>query len=149
MRVGMRSHSSNTWIVPADREIRSRAPRAVVPGANAILAEMMQIRQNQYVFPGMKQGRPLADKALLLLVRALRPGFTVHGFRSTFKDWCAECTSYPTFVSEAALAHVVADKVEAAYRRTDLLEKRRKLMEAWASYCERTSAVVVPMKRRG
>ena len=139
-----------TWIVPADRMKSGREHRVPLSsGANAILAEMLQIRQNEYVFPGMKQGRPLADKALLLLVRALRPGFTVHGFRSTFKDWCAECTSFPTFVSEAALAHVVADKVEAAYRRTDLLEKRRKLMEAWASYCERTSAEVVPMKRRG
>jgi integrase len=86
--------------------------------------------------------------AQLMLLRDIRPGVTTHGFRSTFKDWCAECTHTPNFISEAALAHVVADKVEAAYRRVDLLEKRRSLMEVWAGYCARAhTADVLPLKR--
>ena len=96
---------------------------------------MAEVRQSEFIFPGAKNGRPLSNMALLMLVRDLRPGITVHGFRSTFKDWAAECTTAPNFVSEAALAHVVADRVEAAYRRGDLFEKRRQLMEEWATYC--------------
>ena len=72
----------------------------------------------------------------LLSWRDLHSGITTHGFRSTFKDWASECTHTPNFVSEAALAHVVADKVEAAYRRADLLTKRRELMEEWAEFCK-------------
>ena len=119
--------------------------------AVAIVKEMAEIRQNEFVFAGLKQGRPLSDMSLLMLLRDLRPGITTHGFRSTFKDWCAECTNAPNFVSEAALAHIVADKVEAAYRRADLFEKRRKLMESWSTYCGRypASADVVPLRPRG
>jgi len=85
----------------------------------------------------------------LNLVRVMRPGVTVHGLRSTFRDWAAETTSFPNHVIEMALAHSVSDAVEAAYRRGDLLEKRRKLMEAWATYCERpASAEVVVLKQR-
>jgi integrase len=83
------------------------------------------------------------------VARRVRPGVTVHGFRSTFRDWAAETTRFPNHVIEMALAHSVSDAVEAAYRRGDLLEKRRKLMEAWASYCERKSAEVLPLQRRG
>jgi integrase len=72
----------------------------------------------------------------MLLERMGRDNITVHGFRSTFKDWAAECTAFPNHVSEKALGHVVADKVEAAYRRGDLFEKRRQLMAAWAKFCE-------------
>jgi integrase len=68
-------------------------------------------------------------------VLSLLPNLTMHGFRSTFRDWAAECTNFPREVVEAALAHVVGDKVEAAYRRGDLFEKRRRLMEAWARHC--------------
>jgi integrase len=118
--------------------------------AIAVLKAMAEIRQSDYVFPGLKQGMPLSDTALLMVVREMRQGFTVHGFRSTFKDWCAECTNFPNFLSEAALAHAVADKVEAAYRRADLLEKRRKLMEAWAGYCASTPAAakVISLRKR-
>src|SRR5262249_16945359 len=112
--------------------------------------EMQEVRRNDLVFPGFKQGRPLSDMNFLRLLRKLRPGITTHGFRSTFKDWAAECTNTPNFVSEAALAHVVADQVEAAYRRAHLLEKGRKLMDAWDRYCTRpASADVVVLKRRG
>ncbi len=137
------------WTVPAMRMKGAREHRVpLVPRAIAILKEMAAVRQSLFVFPGMREGQPLSNMALLMLLRELRPGVVTHGFRATFKNWCAECTHTPNFVSEAALAHVVADKVESAYRRTDLLEKRRKLMEAWAAFCgrEQTSAKVVPMK---
>jgi hypothetical protein len=87
---------------------------------------------------------------LALLERMDRGDITVHGFRSTFKDWCSECTSFPNHVSEAALWHVVADKVEAAYRRGDLLKKRAALMGAWGAYCASGAAggAVTPFAKR-
>jgi integrase len=115
----------------------------------AIIGEMAEIRLSEFVFPGAKQGRSLSDMGARNLVRELAPGITRHGFRSSFRDWAAETTSFPNHVVEMALAHAVSDAVEAAYRRGDLLEKRRKLMEAWASYCGRPpSADVVVLKRR-
>jgi integrase len=122
--------------VPAERMKRGREHR--VPLSDrcvAVLAELPRIRGCAYVFPGAKQGAPLSNMAMLELLRGMRPGLTVHGFRSTFRDWAAEQTSHPSWVAEAALAHVVADKVEAAYRRGELLEKRRVLMVEWAAYC--------------
>lgn len=131
------------WIIPHERMKGGREHR--VPLSNSavsILKELGEIRQSEFVFPGRQPDTPLSDMSLLMLLRDLRLGFTVHGFRSTFKDWCAECTNVPNFVSEAALAHAVADKVEAAYRRADLFEKRRRLMEAWATYCGREGNIV-------
>ena len=113
-----------------------------------ILDEMAEVRQSDFVFAGMKQWRPLSNMALLMLLRDMRPGFTVHGFRSSFRDWAADTTKFQNHVVEMALAHAVSDAVEAAYRRGDLFEKRRKLMEAWASYCERKSADVLPLQGR-
>jgi integrase len=85
---------------------------------------------------GRKRGEPLSDDAILKVLRKMQPGITVHGFRSTFKDWASEMTSFPDHVSEAALAHASGDRVRAAYARRDLFEKRRQLMNAWAKYCE-------------
>jgi integrase len=125
------------WIVPANRMKGAKEHRVPLSSrAVAVIKEMAGIQQNEFVFAGAKQGRPLSDMALLMLVRDIRPGVTVHALRSTFKDSAADCTTVPNFVSEAALAHVTADRVEAAYRRTDLSEKRRRLMEAWAGYCD-------------
>ena len=73
--------------------------------------------------------------------RAARSALIAHGFRSTFRDWCAEATNYPREVAEAALAHTLRDKTEAAYQRGDLMEKRRRLMAEWAMFCVRTAAV--------
>jgi integrase len=88
--------------------------------------------------------------AMLECLRGLRPGLTVHGCRSTFKDWCSETTSYPNEMSEMALAHTVSDKVEAAYRRGDMRDKRRRMMENWASYANRlassASKIIRPAK---
>ena len=109
---------NHIWTVPADRMKAGREHRVPLSArAFAIVREMAEIRQGEFVFPGMKHGRQLSDMSLLMLLRRLRSGITTHGFRSTFKDWAAECTNIPNFVSEAALAHIVADRVEAAYRR--------------------------------
>jgi integrase len=89
-----------------------------------------------FVFAGPKAGRPLSNMAFLMLLRRMkRHDLTAHGFRSTFRDWAAERTSFPSEVAEMALAHTVGDKVEAAYRRGDLFDKRRALMEQWATVC--------------
>ncbi len=91
-----------------------------------------------FVFPGRSPGEPLSNMAMLkLLQRMGRAGLTVHGFRSTFRDWAAEQTKFPNEVIEMALAHAIGDKVEAAYRRGDLFEKRQLLMNAWATFCAR------------
>lgn len=126
----------DVWTVPANR-MKSGKPHTVPLSkrAVAILHELETIRLGEFALPGIKRGRHLSNMSMLMLLRSMRPGITVHGFRSTFKDWCAEQTQFPNFVSESALAHVVGDKVEAAYRRTELLDRRRKLMDAWASFC--------------
>ena len=140
------------WTIPAERmkvEKEHRVPLS--PWAVAILKAMAEFRTGNFVFAGAKPGRPLSNMVLAMLLR--RMGYediTVHGFRSAFRDWAAERTSYPREVAEMALAHKIPNAVEAAYRRGDLFEKRRKLMEAWAQYCGRnvTSAEVVPLQLR-
>jgi integrase len=128
------------WRVPAERMKAGQEHRVPLSSrAVAIVKGMAGIRINDYVFPGVKRGKPLSNMALLMLLRDLHPGITVHGFRSSFKDWASETTSFPDHVSEMALAHVSADKVRAAYARGDLFRKRRELMEAWAAYCEPSS----------
>ena len=125
------------WTVAGERMKAGKPHRVPLSSrALAILREMAAVRQNEFIFPGMKRGRPLSQMALLMLLR--RIGYahvTAHGFRSSFRDWAAECTSFPREAAEMALAHAVPDAVEAAYRRGDLLQKRRKLMEAWAHFC--------------
>lgn len=124
------------WTVPASRMKADKAHRVPLSDAAlAIVEKMAEVRLSSYVFPGWHNGQPLSGMALLMCLRRLRPAYTVHGFRSSFSDWCAERTSFPHIVAEAALAHVVANKTEAAYRRGELLEKRRQLMEAWADFC--------------
>jgi integrase len=142
---------SKVWIVPAER-IKGGKEHRVPLSARvlAILEEMKDLRRDgDFVFPGGKRGRPLSNSAMLaLLERMKRDDLTAHGFRSTFRDWAAERTNYPRDVAEMALAHVIGDKVEAAYRRGDLFEKRRRLMEEWARYCGIAKApggAVVPM----
>lgn len=145
------------WTVPADRMKASREHRVPLSRqALAVLADAKKLGSADWVFPGNKAGRPLSNMAMLEVVRGIAPNITVHGFRSTFRDWAAERTNYPREVAEAALAHVVGDKVEAAYRRGDLFEKRRRLMQAWADYacsqCEpRTGkcevGLLLPLKR--
>jgi len=90
---------------------------------------------DDFIFPGLATGRPISDASLLKLVKQTHPTLTVHGFRSSFRDWCAEQTNYPREVAEAALAHSLKDKTEAAYQRGDIFDKRRRLMDSWADYC--------------
>jgi integrase len=140
------------WIIPSERMKGDKEHRVpLAPRASAILEEMKQIQLNEYVFPGTKPGQPLSNMALAMLLRRMGYGnITAHGFRSSFRDWAAERTSFPREVAEMALAHKIPDAVEAAYRRGDLFEKRRKLMDAWAAFCARKpmSAEIVPLKRR-
>jgi integrase len=127
------------WRVPADRMKAGKEHRVPLSDrALTILGEIKRTESNQeaFVFPGLSAERPLSNMAMLkVLERMGRSDLTVHGFRSTFRDWAAERTSFPNEVVEMALAHAIDDKTEAAYRRGDLFEKRRLLMEAWARYC--------------
>jgi integrase len=129
------------WTVPAGRMKAGR--EHLVPLSDAaedVLRKVMPLRPNTgaFVFPGAKPDKPLSNMALLMLLRRMgRTDLTAHGFRSTFRDWCAEATNYPREVAEAALAHALRDKTEAAYQRGDLMEKRRRLMTEWAAFCGR------------
>ena len=117
----------------------------------SILEAMQKVRESDYVFPGGKARQPLSNMAFLMLLRRVGRGdLTVHGFRSTFSDWCSERTNFAAEVREMALAHSVSDKVEAAYRRGDLFQKRRQLAEAWSKFCTTPSANdrVVPIRQQ-
>jgi integrase len=129
--------SNGIWIIPATRIKAGKEHRVPLStAAVTVLIAMQNVRHGSFVFPGGRPGNGLSNMALLkLLERIGRGDLTAHGFRSTFRDWAAERTNFPRDVAEMALAHTIGDKVEAAYRRGDLFEKRRKLMEAWASYC--------------
>lgn len=137
------------WTIPAERMKAGKEHRVPLSARAGEIAEAQGL-EGEYLFPGGKPGQPLSDMAMLMLLERMgRKGLTVHGFRSTFRDWAAECTSYPNEVCEMALAHAISDEVEAAYRRGDLFEKRRQLMADWARYCEapKGGATVTPMKR--
>jgi integrase len=129
------------WTVPAARMKAHREHRVPLsPRALGILTEMQAARQaedrNSYVFSGPRPGTPLSNMALLMLLRRMGVrDLTVHGFRATFKTWASERTSFQNELAEAALAHIIGDKVEQAYRRGDLFQKRRRLMQQWATYC--------------
>ena len=137
------------WTIPANRMKAGREHR--VPLSEPVLAllgDVAKLRTSASpeapVFPGAVAGKGLSNMAMLtLLGRMGRDDLTAHGFRSTFRDWAAETTGYPSEVVEMALAHAVGDKVEAAYRRGDLFEKRRRLMTDWATHCGRETVGVV------
>jgi integrase len=131
------------WIVPAERMKARREHRVPLSGAAMeMVHEMAQLGTEGFVFPGRCPGKGLhaASGLLDVLNRMGRPDLTAHGFRSTFRDWCAE-TGKPSDIAEAALAHVLGDKTIAAYQRGDLLERRRKLMDQWAEWCRRPANV--------
>jgi integrase len=102
--------------------------------ATDIIRQMHDRSVSEYVFPSSKFDRPLTDMAMSMCLRGLVDGVTVHGFRSTFRDWVGEETEFPREIAEAAIAHNVGDATERAYRRGDALERRRKLMVAWADF---------------
>jgi len=129
---------AKTWTVPGERMKSGRTH--VVPlssRALQLVKAQHKVATSRYVFPGMRPSQPMSNMAMLALLKRMdRTDITVHGFRSTFRDWAAEVTDFPGEVAEMALAHVVSDKTEAAYRRGTMKEKRRKMMDAWAKYCE-------------
>jgi integrase len=130
-----------TWIIPKERMKAKREHRVALCDRAVQILKGID-RRGDMVFGSAVTGRPLSNMALLELLRGMRPGagLTVHGFRSSFRDWASERTNFAREVVEMALAHAVGDKVEAAYRRGDLFEKRRKLMEAWAGFLARPVA---------
>jgi integrase len=133
-----------TWTVPAARMKAQREHRVPLSArVLAILAKLQESRQGDladaFLFPGHKPGTPLSNTAFLMLMRRMGRGdLTAHGFRATFKTWSSERTSVQNEIAEAALAHIIGDKVEQAYRRGDLFEKRRRLMQQWATFCATT-----------
>ena len=138
------------WTIPAGRMKAGIAHRVPLSSrAMAIAGRMAELRSGDLVFPGQRRGRPVSGMTLARLCSG--GGATVHGFRSSFRDWAGEETSFPRELAEQALAHATGGAVELAYRRGDALEKRRALMEAWASFCEPKAAAsnVVSMTRKG
>jgi integrase len=127
---------AKVWTVPPQRMKGGREHRVPLSDrAIAILAEVQRARLSDFVFPGFKRGQPLSHVALQAVLKRAQVDATVHGFRSSFRDWAGDSTAFARDVVEAALAHAIENKTEAAYRRSDALEKRRKLMEAWAAFC--------------
>jgi integrase len=126
------------WTVPAERMKAGRQHRVPLTAqALVILEKVKLIRTSEYVFPGQRRGRPLSVMALEMVMRRMKvEDATVHGFRSSFRDWAGEESSFPRELAEAALAHTVGDATERAYRRGDALDKRRELMEAWAEFLD-------------
>jgi integrase len=141
------------WTIPAPRMKAGREHRVPLSGgAMVILENLSRSRTCDFVFPSPRGSRPLSHVAMAkVLMRLGVVGATVHGFRSAFRDWAGNETNFPREVAEAALAHVVGDAAEQAYRRGDALEKRRALMEAWAQWCEPREAAdnVTPLRRKG
>jgi integrase len=139
------------WVIPAARMKAGCEHRVPLSRrALAILETLAAARTGEFVFAGQKAGKPLSGMAMEMVLRRMKvDGVTVHGFRSAFRDWCGELTSFPRELAEAALAHVAGGVTERAYRRGDALEKRRAVMEAWANFCEpRAGGNVVSMTRR-
>jgi integrase len=132
---------AKVWTIPAERMKAGREHRVPLSGrAITIIKEMLAGRQCDYVFPAPTGKKGMSNGALLAVIKGMRgySAYVPHGFRSTFRDWAAETTSYANETLELALAHTIKDKAEAAYRRQDQLEKRAKLMEQWASYVEQS-----------
>ena len=127
---------TKVWTLPAERMKAGKEHRVPLSdSAMAIITGLREARVSEFLFTGFKRGRPLSNMALDAVLRRAKIDVTTHGFRSSFQDWAGDRTAFARDVVEAALAHTIENKTEAAYRRSDALEKRRRLMTAWASYC--------------
>ncbi len=137
------------WTVPGSRMKAGREHR--VPLAPRCVELLNQARLlaagSEFVFPGRSNKKPMSNMVLLMTMRRMKSTYTVHGFRSAFRDWASERTNFSREICEAALAHIVKDKTEAAYRRGDLFEKRRELMATWAAFVTATESTIVPSRR--
>ncbi len=138
-----------TWIIPDNRMKAGREHRVPLTARAVELLQAAQAlgKKSEFVFPGRTSTRPMSNMAFLMLMRRLNIDYTVHGFRSSFRDWASERTGFSREICEAALAHMVKDRTEAAYRRGDLFEKRRELMTGWAAYVLSSEEKVVPIRR--
>jgi integrase len=143
---------AGVWAIPGGRMKAGRDHRVPLSGAAlALLAGLPRVAGSDLVFQSPRGG-PLSDMTLSAVLRRMEVAAVPHGFRSTFRDWAAERTAYPGDLAEMALAHTIGDKVEAAYRRGDMFDKRRRMMEEWASFCATVAssgAEVVPLRRAG
>jgi integrase len=139
------------WTVPGDRMKKGKTHIVPLPDrAIEILNDLPREDDNPFVFIGAKKGVGLSNAAMMELLKGIRPGLTVHGFRSTFSDWAGDCTNFDRQTREFALAHGLTDKTEASYRHMTAVEKRRKLMDAWAKYCASRPATgdnVTPLRK--
>jgi integrase len=136
------------WTIPGERMKGGKEHRVPLSDAAlALLKGMQATSTSDYVFPGRTGKKPLSNMSMMMVLRRMkRDDLTGHGFRSTFRVWCAEQTNFPSEVAEAALAHSVSDKVIAAYVRTTFFDRRRKLMQAWAQFTAQLPADVVPLR---
>ena len=141
---------AQVWTVPAERMKAQREHRVPLSARAVDILREAQVLEDEsgLVFPS-PTGKPLSNMTLSKLLKDLKIPAVPHGFRSSFRDWAQECTNAPRAVMEAALAHTIPDKTEAAYARSDLFERRRTLMEQWTAYLSQASDKVVPLVRRG
>ncbi len=143
---------SALWAIPASRMKAKRDHRVpLTDDMIAILRPLHETRISDFVFPGQKPHKPLSNMAMEMLMKRMKvEGASPHGFRSSFRDWVGDCTSFPREVAEAALAHKAGDSVEIAYRRSDALEKRRALMQSWGEFClEAPKGKIIPLHSLG
>lgn len=128
--------SDDIWTIPGERMKAGRPHRVPLPPEAMAILEILRPLGGAFVFPGGRKASPLSSAAMTAVLKRMgRETITVHGFRSSFRDWARERTNFPREVAEAALAHTIKDKAEAAYARGDVLDKRRALMAAWARFC--------------
>ncbi|KAA0889937.1 integrase arm-type DNA-binding domain-containing protein [Pusillimonas sp. ANT_WB101] len=140
---------AGTWTIPAARMKAGKAHRVPLSDAAlAVLEKAKAIRHTDYLFPSVRTRSAMSDMSLTMLLRRIHPGITAHGFRSSFRDWAAEQTTYPGEMAEMALAHAVGNKVEAAYRRGDMFERRRQMMQDWVTWCEPQQGNVIPIRNK-
>jgi integrase len=142
---------NKVWVIPAHRMKANREHR--VPLSNSVITLLQSLeKRSKWVFPSTwtnEQSKPLSNMAMLNVLKvSMKSNFTVHGFRSTFRDWCAEMTNFPREVCESALAHHVGGQVELAYRRTDFFDKREKLMQMWDSFLQNSSSTVLHLNKK-
>jgi integrase len=138
------------WTIPASRMKAGKEHRVPLSSRAVEILRATQRLRKEWLFPAIKGGK-MSGMAMTMLLRRMKVDVTVHGFRSGFRDWSAECTGYAHEVAEMALAHTIENKVERAYRRGDLFDKRRRLMDDWAAYCatsRQASSRVLPMRAR-
>lgn len=140
---------NNLWVIPPERMKGTKEHRVPLTSEMLKILEEVEGFDDTLLFPGLKSGKSISEATIRKLLHKTQPKYSVHGFRSSFRDWCAEMTSYPREVAESALSHTLGNATEAAYQRGDLLIKRSKLMAAWTDYCitDNQAGVVIPLSK--